>query len=132
MDASEEPLPPVIYTMENKPIVTCAGDQNLFTSVYPTLSQQLPREPMEWRRTKKADVHKDRERRRQQRQGDVAMFLGERETGGGIERKLRKFVSCGSLRGGEFLTRDKSARSGKAWVKAGRGLGVGRGVDRDT
>lgn len=23
MDASEEPLPPVIYTMENKPIVTC-------------------------------------------------------------------------------------------------------------
>ncbi|XP_021791141.1 trafficking protein particle complex subunit 10 isoform X8 [Papio anubis] len=51
MDASEEPLPPVIYTMENKPIVTCAGDQNLFTSVYPTLSQQLPREPMEWRRS---------------------------------------------------------------------------------
>nr|XP_033797590.1 trafficking protein particle complex subunit 10 isoform X8 [Geotrypetes seraphini] len=37
--------------MENKPIVTCAGDQNLFTSVYPTLSQQLPREPMEWRRS---------------------------------------------------------------------------------
>uniref|UniRef100_A0A8C5KBM9 Trafficking protein particle complex 10 n=2 Tax=Jaculus jaculus TaxID=51337 RepID=A0A8C5KBM9_JACJA len=28
-----------------------AGDQNLFTSVYPTLSQQLPREPMEWRRS---------------------------------------------------------------------------------
>ncbi|KFQ00005.1 Trafficking protein particle complex subunit 10, partial [Haliaeetus albicilla] len=27
-----------------------AGDQNLFTSLYPTLSQQLPREPMEWRR----------------------------------------------------------------------------------
>ncbi|XP_012516980.1 PREDICTED: trafficking protein particle complex subunit 10-like [Propithecus coquereli] len=51
MDAPEEPLPPVIYTMENKPIVTCAGDQNLFTSVYPTLSQQLPREPMEWRRS---------------------------------------------------------------------------------
>ena len=23
MDAPEEPLPPVIYTMENKPIVTC-------------------------------------------------------------------------------------------------------------
>ncbi|XP_032850376.2 trafficking protein particle complex subunit 10 [Tyto alba] len=43
--------PPVIYTMENKPIVTCAGDQNLFTSLYPTLSQQLPREPMEWRRS---------------------------------------------------------------------------------
>ncbi|XP_036706161.1 trafficking protein particle complex subunit 10 isoform X3 [Balaenoptera musculus] len=49
MDAPEEPVPPVIYTMENKPIVTCAGDQNLFTSIYPTLSQQLPREPMEWR-----------------------------------------------------------------------------------
>ncbi|XP_044803487.2 trafficking protein particle complex subunit 10 isoform X3 [Bubalus bubalis] len=49
MDAPEDPLPPVIYTMENKPIVTCAGDQNLFTSIYPTLSQQLPREPMEWR-----------------------------------------------------------------------------------
>ncbi|XP_010217051.1 PREDICTED: trafficking protein particle complex subunit 10 [Tinamus guttatus] len=28
-----------------------AGDQNLFTSLYPTLSQQLPREPMEWRRS---------------------------------------------------------------------------------
>uniref|UniRef100_A0A8B9YCB8 Trafficking protein particle complex subunit 10 n=1 Tax=Bos mutus grunniens TaxID=30521 RepID=A0A8B9YCB8_BOSMU len=51
MDAPEEPLPPVIYTMENKPIVTCAGDQNLFTSIYPTLSQQLPRDPMEWRRS---------------------------------------------------------------------------------
>ncbi|XP_037686691.1 trafficking protein particle complex subunit 10 [Choloepus didactylus] len=51
MDAAAEPLPPVIYTMENKPIVTCAGDQNLFTSIYPTLSQQLPREPMEWRRS---------------------------------------------------------------------------------
>ncbi|XP_049996228.1 trafficking protein particle complex subunit 10 isoform X2 [Alexandromys fortis] len=51
MDAPEEPQPPVVYTMENKPIVTCAGDQNLFTSVYPTLSQQLPREPMEWRRS---------------------------------------------------------------------------------
>nr|XP_056714262.1 trafficking protein particle complex subunit 10 [Euleptes europaea] len=43
--------PPVIYTMENKPIVTCAGDQSLFSSLYPTLSQQLPREPMEWRRS---------------------------------------------------------------------------------
>ncbi|XP_057401335.1 trafficking protein particle complex subunit 10 isoform X3 [Balaenoptera acutorostrata] len=51
MDAPEEPVPPVIYTMENKPIVTCAGDQNLFTSLYPTLSQQLPREPVEWRRS---------------------------------------------------------------------------------
>uniref|UniRef100_A0A8C5MWF2 Trafficking protein particle complex subunit 10 n=1 Tax=Leptobrachium leishanense TaxID=445787 RepID=A0A8C5MWF2_9ANUR len=36
--------------MRNKPIVTCAGDQNLFTAVYSSLSQQLPREPMEWRR----------------------------------------------------------------------------------
>ncbi|XP_020639568.3 trafficking protein particle complex subunit 10 [Pogona vitticeps] len=47
----EEETPPVIYTMENKPIVTCAGDQNLFSSLYPILSQQLPREPMEWRRS---------------------------------------------------------------------------------
>uniref|UniRef100_A0A8D0L304 Trafficking protein particle complex subunit 10 n=1 Tax=Sphenodon punctatus TaxID=8508 RepID=A0A8D0L304_SPHPU len=31
---------------------TCgAGDQNLFSSIYPMLSQQLPREPMEWRRS---------------------------------------------------------------------------------
>ncbi|XP_053561093.1 trafficking protein particle complex subunit 10 [Bombina bombina] len=41
----------VVYTMENKPIVTCAGDQNLFAAVYPNLTQQLPREPMEWRRS---------------------------------------------------------------------------------
>ncbi|XP_077473021.1 trafficking protein particle complex subunit 10 [Stigmatopora argus] len=41
----------VIYTMENKPIVTCAGDQALFTSLYTSLAQQLPKEPMEWRRT---------------------------------------------------------------------------------
>ncbi|XP_054942419.1 trafficking protein particle complex subunit 10 isoform X2 [Physeter macrocephalus] len=32
-------------------VVFGAGDQNLFTSIYPTLSQQLPREPMEWRRS---------------------------------------------------------------------------------
>ncbi|XP_037380763.1 trafficking protein particle complex subunit 10 isoform X2 [Talpa occidentalis] len=51
MDAPAGAPPPVVYTMENKPIVTCAGDQNLFTSIYPTLSQQLPREPMEWRRS---------------------------------------------------------------------------------
>nr|XP_028583150.1 trafficking protein particle complex subunit 10 [Podarcis muralis] len=50
-DDEEVEAPPVIYTMENKPIVTCAGDQNLFSSLYPTLSQQLPREPMEWRRS---------------------------------------------------------------------------------
>ncbi|KAH1187193.1 trafficking protein particle complex subunit 10 [Mauremys mutica] len=49
--APQQQQPPVIYTMENKPIVTCAGDQNLFTSVYPMLSQQLPKEPMEWRRS---------------------------------------------------------------------------------
>ncbi|XP_061091559.1 trafficking protein particle complex subunit 10-like isoform X1 [Conger conger] len=42
---------PVIYTMENKPIVTCAGDQALFTSLCNPLAQQLPREPMEWRRS---------------------------------------------------------------------------------
>ncbi|XP_043928436.1 trafficking protein particle complex subunit 10 isoform X2 [Protopterus annectens] len=42
---------PVIYTMENKPIVTCAGDQSLFNSLYSTLAVQLPREPMEWRRS---------------------------------------------------------------------------------
>uniref|UniRef100_H3CJ11 Trafficking protein particle complex subunit 10 n=1 Tax=Tetraodon nigroviridis TaxID=99883 RepID=H3CJ11_TETNG len=41
---------PIIYTMENKPIVTCAGDQTLFTSFLTSLAQQLPREPMEWRR----------------------------------------------------------------------------------
>ncbi|KAI1885447.1 hypothetical protein AGOR_G00220300 [Albula goreensis] len=48
-----EPLQekPIIYTMENKPIVTCAGDQALFTSLYGSLAQQLPREPMEWRRS---------------------------------------------------------------------------------
>ncbi|XP_064183833.1 trafficking protein particle complex subunit 10-like isoform X1 [Anguilla rostrata] len=49
MEALEEK--PVIYTMENKPIVTCAGDQALFTSLYNPLAQQLPREPMEWRRS---------------------------------------------------------------------------------
>ncbi|KAL6468804.1 hypothetical protein MHYP_G00223280 [Metynnis hypsauchen] len=42
---------PIIYTMENKPIVTCAGDQTLFTALYSMLAQQLPREPMEWRRS---------------------------------------------------------------------------------
>uniref|UniRef100_A0A667Z2Y4 Trafficking protein particle complex subunit 10 n=1 Tax=Myripristis murdjan TaxID=586833 RepID=A0A667Z2Y4_9TELE len=31
--------------------VVCAGDQGLFTSLYTPLAQQLPREPMEWRRT---------------------------------------------------------------------------------
>ncbi|XP_038153384.1 trafficking protein particle complex subunit 10 [Cyprinodon tularosa] len=49
MESQEEK--PAIYTMENKPIVTCAGDQGLFTSLYTSLAQQLPREPMEWRRT---------------------------------------------------------------------------------
>ncbi|XP_010903475.2 trafficking protein particle complex subunit 10 isoform X2 [Esox lucius] len=49
MEAHEEK--PIIYTMENKPIVTCAGDQSLFTSLYTSLAQQLPKEPMEWRRS---------------------------------------------------------------------------------
>uniref|UniRef100_A0A2R9AJP3 Trafficking protein particle complex subunit 10 n=1 Tax=Pan paniscus TaxID=9597 RepID=A0A2R9AJP3_PANPA len=44
------PLPPCEGTARPR-YSTCAGDQNLFTSVYPTLSQQLPREPMEWRRS---------------------------------------------------------------------------------
>ncbi|XP_028656367.1 trafficking protein particle complex subunit 10 isoform X1 [Erpetoichthys calabaricus] len=42
---------PIIYTMENKPIATCAGDQNVFTALYQTLARELPREPMEWRRS---------------------------------------------------------------------------------
>ncbi|XP_073732490.1 trafficking protein particle complex subunit 10 isoform X3 [Misgurnus anguillicaudatus] len=49
METHEEK--PIIYTMENKPIVTCAGDQNLFTALFSSLTQQLPREPMEWRRS---------------------------------------------------------------------------------
>ncbi|XP_055500202.1 trafficking protein particle complex subunit 10 [Leucoraja erinacea] len=39
-----------LFTMENRPLATCAGDQALFSSVYSILVQQLPREPMEWRR----------------------------------------------------------------------------------
>ncbi|XP_010901636.2 trafficking protein particle complex subunit 10 isoform X2 [Esox lucius] len=49
MEPQEEK--PIIYTMENKPIVTCAGDQALFSSLYTPLAQQLPREPVEWRRS---------------------------------------------------------------------------------
>ncbi|KAF7703265.1 trafficking protein particle complex subunit 10 [Silurus meridionalis] len=49
MESHEEK--PIIYTMENKPIVTCAGDQNLLTALYSLLAQQLPWEPMEWRRS---------------------------------------------------------------------------------
>ncbi|KAG7467283.1 hypothetical protein MATL_G00151720 [Megalops atlanticus] len=49
MESQEEK--PIIYTMENKPIVTCAGDQMLFTALYNSLAQHLPREPMEWRRS---------------------------------------------------------------------------------
>ncbi|XP_060741347.1 trafficking protein particle complex subunit 10 [Tachysurus vachellii] len=49
MESHEEK--PIIYTMENKPIVTCAGDQNLLTALYSLLAQQLSREPMEWRRS---------------------------------------------------------------------------------
>uniref|UniRef100_A0A8C8JPN1 Trafficking protein particle complex 10 n=1 Tax=Oncorhynchus tshawytscha TaxID=74940 RepID=A0A8C8JPN1_ONCTS len=33
------------------PPVMCAGDQSLFTSLYTSLAQQLPKEPMEWRRS---------------------------------------------------------------------------------
>uniref|UniRef100_A0A671W1D0 Trafficking protein particle complex subunit 10 n=1 Tax=Sparus aurata TaxID=8175 RepID=A0A671W1D0_SPAAU len=51
MKAENDRQTPIIYTMENKPIVTCAGDQSVFTSLYTSLAQQLPREPMEWRRT---------------------------------------------------------------------------------
>ncbi|XP_032889373.1 trafficking protein particle complex subunit 10 [Amblyraja radiata] len=40
-----------LFTMENRPLATCAGDQALFSSVYSILVQQLPREPMEWRRS---------------------------------------------------------------------------------
>lgn len=32
------------------PLLLGAGDQSLFTSLYTSLAQQLPREPMEWRR----------------------------------------------------------------------------------
>ncbi|VFV23044.1 trafficking protein particle complex subunit [Lynx pardinus] len=56
MDTPEELLLLVIYTVENNPIDTCAGNQILFTSIYPTLFQQLPREPMEWRRSYSPDT----------------------------------------------------------------------------
>ncbi|XP_072900857.1 trafficking protein particle complex subunit 10 isoform X1 [Hemitrygon akajei] len=49
MEAAEEKL--LLFTMENRPLATCAGDQALFSSVYSILVQQLPREPMEWRRS---------------------------------------------------------------------------------
>uniref|UniRef100_UPI00398F688A trafficking protein particle complex subunit 10 n=1 Tax=Pristiophorus japonicus TaxID=55135 RepID=UPI00398F688A len=49
MEAADEKL--LIFTMENRPLATCAGDQALFSSVYSILVQQLPREPMEWRRS---------------------------------------------------------------------------------
>ncbi|XP_067849510.1 trafficking protein particle complex subunit 10 [Heptranchias perlo] len=49
MEAAEEKL--LVFTMENKPIATCAGDEALFSSIYSILVQQLPREPMEWRRS---------------------------------------------------------------------------------
>uniref|UniRef100_A0A8C9G398 TRAPPC10/Trs130 N-terminal domain-containing protein n=1 Tax=Pavo cristatus TaxID=9049 RepID=A0A8C9G398_PAVCR len=44
-------IPAVEGNEQNFKTDICAGDQNLFTSLYPTLSQQLPREPMEWRRS---------------------------------------------------------------------------------
>uniref|UniRef100_A0A452VNU7 Trafficking protein particle complex 10 n=1 Tax=Ursus maritimus TaxID=29073 RepID=A0A452VNU7_URSMA len=46
-----KPDAPGFVTRIRRELVLCAGDQNLFTSIYPTLSQQLPREPMEWRRS---------------------------------------------------------------------------------
>lgn len=35
---------------KNVPLIAGAGDQTLFTSFLTSLAQQLPREPMEWRR----------------------------------------------------------------------------------
>ncbi|XP_071955676.1 trafficking protein particle complex subunit 10-like [Antedon mediterranea] len=37
--------------MENKPIVTCHGEQELFKSLHPELIQSLPRDTVEWRRS---------------------------------------------------------------------------------
>ncbi|XP_030850473.1 trafficking protein particle complex subunit 10 isoform X3 [Strongylocentrotus purpuratus] len=37
--------------MENKPIVTCHGEQELFSSIHVELAQSLPREVVEWRRS---------------------------------------------------------------------------------
>lgn len=37
--------------MEAKPIVTCHGDQTIFSSLHPTLVQTLPKETTEWRRS---------------------------------------------------------------------------------
>ncbi|XP_071496038.1 trafficking protein particle complex subunit 10-like [Diadema antillarum] len=37
--------------MENKPIVTCHGEQELFSSIHAELVQGLPREAVEWRRS---------------------------------------------------------------------------------
>ncbi|BES93279.1 Foie gras liver health family 1 [Nesidiocoris tenuis] len=41
---------PEIHINERKPIVTYAGDKELFLSLEPTLSSSLPNEPAEWRR----------------------------------------------------------------------------------
>ncbi|XP_064628401.1 trafficking protein particle complex subunit 10-like [Lineus longissimus] len=37
--------------MDKKPIVTCHGDQSLFSSVQPILTQQISKEPVEWKRS---------------------------------------------------------------------------------
>ncbi|XP_064606870.1 trafficking protein particle complex subunit 10-like [Liolophura sinensis] len=37
--------------METKPLVTCHGDQSLFSVLHPTILQGLPRDPIEWRRS---------------------------------------------------------------------------------
>ncbi|XP_075227904.1 SIDL trafficking protein particle complex subunit 10 [Lycorma delicatula] len=41
----------VFSIMERKPIVTYAGDKELFLSLEPTLTSTLPQEPTEWRRS---------------------------------------------------------------------------------
>uniref|UniRef100_A0A8B9JEH0 Trafficking protein particle complex 10 n=1 Tax=Astyanax mexicanus TaxID=7994 RepID=A0A8B9JEH0_ASTMX len=43
-------LGPDLFHLSNKNR-RCAGDQTLFTGLYSLLAQQLPREPMEWRRS---------------------------------------------------------------------------------
>uniref|UniRef100_A0A0A9YAS6 Trafficking protein particle complex subunit 10 n=1 Tax=Lygus hesperus TaxID=30085 RepID=A0A0A9YAS6_LYGHE len=41
---------PEISIIDRKPIVTYAGDKDLFLSLESTLSSSLPNEPTEWRR----------------------------------------------------------------------------------
>ncbi|KAI0210478.1 Trafficking protein particle complex subunit 10 [Lamellibrachia satsuma] len=37
--------------MENKPIITCHGDQGLFSKLHQSVVQGLPREQVDWRRS---------------------------------------------------------------------------------